>query len=124
MQTRLIGLWVVWLALWLTGCSEKDPRIEAAYDLIERVTPGYGKQFRLELIGQVDGEDAYEIDAGDGKIVLRGNNTIALATAFNQYLKYTCHAHVSWFGDQLHLPERLPLPEKPVKNTINGKYRV
>lgn len=32
-----------------TGCKN-DPRIQAAYDLIERVTPGYGEQFKLELM--------------------------------------------------------------------------
>lgn len=99
-------------------------KIKAAYDLIERVTPGYGKQFRLELIEPVNGQDAYEITSAKGKVILRGNNTISLATAYNQYLKYTCNAHVSWFGNQLNLPEVLPLPVKEVKNTINGKYRV
>ena len=92
--------------------------------MIERVTPGYGQQFKLELIEPVNGEDAYEIASTDGKILLRGNNTVSLATAYNQYLKYTCNAHVSWFGNQLDLPEQLPLPEKGIKNTINGKYRV
>lgn len=111
------------LALLSVGCTE-DPKIQAAYDLIERVTPGYGKQFRLELIEPVNGQDAYEIASVDGKVVLRGNNTVSLATAYNQYLKYTCNAHVSWFGNQLNLPEQLPLPQKEIKNTINGKYRV
>ena len=105
-----------------TGCKN-DPRIQAAYDLIERVTPGYGEQFKLELMEPIDGMDAYEITSDNGKVVLRGNNTISLATAFNQYLKYTCNAHVSWFGNQLDLPKQLPMPA-PVKNTINGKYRV
>lgn len=109
--------------MFFTGC-QSDPQIRAAYDLIERVTPGYGNQFKLELIAPVDGKDAYEIASADGKIVLRGNNTVSLATAYNHYLKYTCNAHVSWFGNQLNLPAKLPLPEQEVKNTINGKYRV
>ena len=106
------------------GGYGENPQIKAAYDLIERIAPGYGKQFKLELIAPVNGEDAYEIGSRKGKVVLRGNNTVALATAFNQYLKYTCQAHVSWFGDQLNLPKRLPMPEKLVRNAINGKYRV
>ena len=103
--------------------GKEDSQLRAAYDLIARVTPGYETQFELELIGQVDGKDAYEIMPGDGKVVLKGNNAVSIATAFNHYLKYTCHAHVSWLGDQLDLPERLPMPS-PVKNTIQGKYRV
>ena len=114
-------LWAL-LAVICTSC-QNEPQIQAAYDLIERVTPGYGRQFRLELIPPVDGQDAYEIDSDGGKVVLRGNNAISLATAFNQYLKYTCNAHVSWLGNQLELPDKLPLPV-PTKGTINDKYRV
>ena len=102
----------------------KDPHIKAVYALIERVTPGYGKQIKLQLIDPANGEDVYEISSEKGKVLLKGNNAIALSTAFNQYLKYTCNAHVSWLGNQLNLPENLPLPQKTIRNTINGKYRV
>ena len=51
-----------------TGCKN-DPRIQAAYDLIERVTPGYGEQFKLELMEPIDGMDAYEITSDNGKVV-------------------------------------------------------
>lgn len=97
---------------------------KAAYDLIERIIPGYGKQFRLEIIAPENGNDVYEIDRKGNKVVLRGNNAVALATAFNWYLKYTCQAHVSWFGNQLNLPDRLPLPQGKERRTIQGKYRV
>ena len=50
------------LATLCCACRE-DARITAAYDLIERVTPGYGEQFKLELIEPEDGQDVYEIDA-------------------------------------------------------------
>lgn len=118
---QIIALFII--TLLCAGCA-KDSQIQAAYDLIERVTPGYKSQFKLELIEPVDGQDVYQIAAEGGKIVLRGNNTVSLATAYNQYLKYTCNAHVSWFGNQLNLPQTLPLPAKEIKNTINGKYRV
>lgn len=113
----------LFIGLLFSACRQ-EPQLKAAFDLIERVTPGYGKQFLLELIPPSEtGEDVYELDSQDGKVVLRGNNTIALATAYNQYLKSYCKAHVSWFGNQLDLPEQLPLPDKMVRNTINGKYR-
>lgn len=100
-----------------------NPQVQAVYDLIERVTPGYGKQFSLELIESGKGKDIYEIAQGNGKIILRGNNAVALATAYNQYLKYHCNAHVSWFGNQLDLPKKLPIPTKTTRNDINGEYR-
>ena len=107
------------LKAWATGSSEK-----AEYDLIERVTPGYASQYRLEIIPSENGNDIYEVDGDGQKIILRGNNAVSLATAFNWYLKYTCHAHVSWFGNQLELPAKLPQPVHKERRIINGKYRV
>lgn len=104
--------------------SGKDKRIRAVYDLIERVTPGYSSQYRLELIAPDDGSDVYEVDGNGKQIILRGNTSVALATAFNWYLKYTCQAHVSWFGNQLQLPKKLPQPLQKERRTINGRYRV
>lgn len=99
--------------------------VKAARELIGRVTPGYEKQFILELIpaDPKSGEDVFEVDSRKGKVVLRGNNPVALASAYNWYLKYTCNAQLSWFGDQLNLPERLPLPTAKERRNINGKYR-
>ena len=102
-------VFLLFCILSLMSC-QKDPQIQAAYDLIERITPGYSQQFSLELIEPENGNDVYEVAGENGKVVLRGNNTVSLATAYNQYLKYHCNAHVSWFGDQLNLPATLPVP--------------
>lgn len=112
--------------LFLLPCPSHSrvKEVKAAYDLIERVTPGYGKQFTLELIAPDGDNDVYEIAGKGRKVVLRGNNAIALATAYNQYLKYYCHASISWTGDQLDLPKRLPVPSGVTRTPINGKYRV
>lgn len=98
--------------------------VQAVYDLIERVTPGYSPQFQLELIKPADGSDEFEITSRKGKVVLRGTSPVALASAFNHYLKYDCNAHLSWQGDQLNLTERLPLPKGKTRTRINGRYRV
>lgn len=117
-------VFILFFVMSLVSCVKTPLEVEATYALIERVTPGYGEQFVLELIESSDGKDLYEVSSKNGKILLRGNNAVSLATAFNQYLKYTCNAHVSWLGNNLNLPGKLPLPEKEIKNTINGKYRV
>lgn len=99
------------LLLW--SCASLPAQTEAAYRLIERMAPGYSKQFLLEQIPAENGADVYEIGSKDGKVLLRGNNPVAMATAFNQYLKYTCNAHVSWMGDHMDLPHKLPCPKRP-----------
>ena len=100
-------------------------RVEkTVFELIERVTPGYSGQYKLEVISDSDNKDIYEIDGDGKKVILRGNNVVALASAFNWYLKYTCNVHVSWFGNQLNLPATLPQPVRKEQRIIDSKYRV
>jgi alpha-N-acetylglucosaminidase len=88
---------------------------EAAGGLIQRLLPTQADKFVIETIPPENGKDVFEIESREGKIVLRGNNGVSLASALNWYLKYQCHCQVSWCGDQLNLPNPLPLPEKTRK---------
>lgn len=119
---KLICLAVL-TALPLTTMAQSGDA-QPIYDLIERVTPGYCDQYQIEFIEPTaSGEDHFEIDYRDSKVLLRGNTPVAIATAFNWYLKYTCKAQISWFGDQLNLPKTLPTPQ-PQQRVINGQFRV
>ncbi len=91
-----------------------QPFAESATALIARTVPApQAALFRCEVIPAADGKDVYEIESCGGKIVLRGNSGVALASAFYHYLKEFCHCHVSWNGDQLSLPAVLPaVPQK------------
>ena len=72
-------LLVIGLFFLSTAFKKEDTGIRAVYDLIERVTPGYGKQFVLEQIpAGTDGQDVYEIGGKKGKVILRGNNPVSL----------------------------------------------
>ena len=122
-MNRVVVTLVGFMACIVSALAATAP-VQAVYDLIERVTPGYSPQFQLELIKPGDGSDEFEITSRKGKVVLRGTSPVALASAFNHYLKYNCNAHLSWQGDQLNLPERLPLPKGKTRTRINGRYRV
>lgn len=91
--------------------------------LIERVIPGYSKQFKLELIENKE-RDIFEIEGVNNQIVLRGNSPVSIASALNYYLKYHCNAHFSWCGNQLDLPRKLPVPKEKYTKVIGQKYRV
>lgn len=123
-MNKIKSFFVLLFCLCSLSVSGKDKRVKAVYDLIERVTPGYSSQYRLELIAPDNGSDVYEVDGNGKQVILRGNTSVALATAFNWYLKYTCQAHVSWFGNQLQLPKKLPQPLAKERRLINGRYRV
>ncbi|MGL5704087.1 MAG: alpha-N-acetylglucosaminidase [Tannerellaceae bacterium] len=120
MKNKLIMLCMVLLANMAVYAQT-----QSSYDLIERITPGYSDQFTIEINPDNNGgEDYFEIGSKDGKVLLKGNNPVSVATAFNWYLKYYCKCQISWFGDQLYLPKKLVRPTAIERKTINGKYRV
>lgn len=57
----------------------------ASFAFIERSIPGKATSFLIEELPQQQGKDVFEIDNKNGKIVLRGNNGIAIASALNYY---------------------------------------
>lgn len=123
-----VSIFLLSVILLMGSCTSrheyKNPILTASNDLIERVIPGYSGQFILEIINPENEKDLFEVDQKAGKVCLRGNNAVAIASAFNWYLKYTCNAHLSWCGNQLNLPGRLPLPQSKTRKTIEAKYRV
>lgn len=72
---------------------------DAAARLVKRVFPAAASEFVFEKISDVPASEkiVYEIDnAPGGKIVVRGNTTVALTSGFYQYLKSFCHGQITW----------------------------
>jgi len=92
--------------------------------LIKRVLPKHSSFFLVEQIAQENGKDVFEIEGENGRIVLRGNTPVEVASALKWYLKYYCHVQQSWCGDNMDLPEKLPVPEKKTHITSPYKDRV
>ena len=61
--------------------------VQAAQALIARVLPGHANEFLCEIIPPDAGSDVFEIGARDGKVLLRGDDAVSLAMAFNWYLR-------------------------------------
>lgn len=108
-----------------------DP-ITAIEGLVSRILgKEYVTLFVFEVINPdpVTGHDVFEIATNTTakKPVLRGNNGVALASAFNFYLKYNCKCSISWgrdgTGDQLNVSQPLPLPTSVKRMVSPVKYR-
>lgn len=82
--------------------------------LIQRVTPQAASQFSVQSLALPSGKEGFEIRGANNAIVLRGNTRVAQASAYGWYLKHVANAHLSWNGDQLKLPARLPAPSTPI----------
>ena len=106
-----IGLFAAWLWQGLpAGATEDDVAVRR---LIERIVPGHVQDFIIETITAPAGENVFEVEPRDGKIVLRGDSPLSQAVAFNWYLKHDAFVDVSWYADDaVNVPDKLPLPEK------------
>ena len=100
-------------------------------DLIDRVAgDGYGDKFDIELIPAEESTryDVWEVDwnPSSGRPVLRGNDAVSLATAFNYYLKYYCYqdfTYVATAVNDIVMPEPLPKVSQKVHNVFRYEYR-
>ena len=95
----------------------------SSYALIARVIPRAAPHFKVEYISSSRGKDVFEIEGVKEKIVLRGNNGIAIASALYYYLTTYCHCQVTWNGTNLHLPAKLPVPASKVRKNTPYQYR-
>jgi alpha-N-acetylglucosaminidase len=91
---------------------------EASAALIKRLLPAYFQHFKVEPLQSTNSKDRFELESRGGKIILRGNNGVAIASALYHYLTEYVHCQVTWNGSNLKMPAQLPqIGEKVVKNT-------
>lgn len=85
----------------------------AAACLIKRIVPAHAASFVIEPLRTTDHRNAFEIESRDGKIMLRGDNGVSVASALFHYLRHYAHCDLSWNGNSLQLPDTLPhIPQK------------
>jgi len=77
----------------------------------------------IDSIAAENGKDVFEISTKDDKIVLAGSSPVAVASALNWYLKYTCHMQFSQAGQNLDLPDPLPMVKEKIHIASPHKYR-
>ena len=104
--------------------GEDQINIQAIKGLIERVSPNHLHDFIIEGLPGHEKQETFELESRNGKIVLRGNTTLALAKAFNYYLNHYCHTSVSWYlAEPIEVPALLPPVNKPVRESCRFQKR-
>ncbi len=95
-----------------------------AYGLAKRVLKDKADQFIFERIDKNNTEDLFEISGRNGKILIKGNNGISIASGLNWYLKKYCKVQFTVVDEQLNLPAKLPQPTstEQVRTTYNYRY--
>ena len=90
--------------------------IENVYGIIERTTGArYRDWFTFELAANMQNDnDYYELNMVDGKVHIKGNDGVSLASGVNYYYKNYCHVMISEQANQTKMPEAIV----PVEGTI------
>ncbi|HEX6426901.1 MAG TPA: alpha-N-acetylglucosaminidase [Niastella sp.] len=96
---------------------------KASLSLIQRILPKHATLFIVEAIPAENGKDIFEVESRAGKIVLRGNNGLSVASALYHYLTEYCHCQITWNGTNLQLPATLPVIKEKVHKVTPYTYR-
>lgn len=68
--------------------------------------------------------ERFTVESRDGKILISGSSTSAMAVGLNWYLRYCCNVEVSWFRyDTRRLPSSLPTLESPFTSEARVEKR-
>lgn len=111
------------LCLSLNVAAQKNDKI-AAEAFVKRIVKNHAASFEINYIASAaNGNDIFELESKNGKIVLSGNNNISIASALNHYLRNYANCLISWNGSNLKLPATLPKVPSKVSKTTPYKYR-
>ncbi|WP_413669050.1 alpha-N-acetylglucosaminidase [Mucilaginibacter sp. Mucisp86] len=103
--------------------TQAQLHVPSSYALIKRVVPGYAQNFIVQPLPESEARDVFEVEGNKGKIILRGNNGVAVASALYYYLTEYAHCQITWNGTNLNLPAHLPAPAKKIHKTTPYQYR-
>lgn len=85
--------------------------------LLDRTIPSSHRSlFALSVSedGAEVGDDFFTIRTAKNRVSIVGNTPVSAAFGLNWYLKYYCHTSLSWCGDQMVLPAKLPMLKEPL----------
>ena len=105
------------------GIAFGQLNIAASKALLQRIVPNHASQFVIEATQPNGGKDVFEIESRNNKIVLKGNNGVAIASALYHYLDNYCHAQITWNGTNLNLPKVLPKLANKIHQQTPYEYR-
>ena len=100
-----------------------DNEIKAVEALGRRVLKAEIRKFEFHHIDSEHEKDIFEIETIGGKIVISGNSGISMAAGLNYYLNNYCGSSVSWLGNNINIPFRLPVVKPKISVSTSYIYR-
>lgn len=93
-------------------------------DFVLRNTPKIADAFEFRTCESDNGFDTYQVFDEDKKIVICGNNKIAMAMGYYKYLHDCCNVMLVSGDYDISYIKSAPLPEKKITCTVRQKIRM
>ncbi|MBO5019950.1 MAG: alpha-N-acetylglucosaminidase N-terminal domain-containing protein, partial [Clostridia bacterium] len=105
--------------------TDEDTYNEVYGIVARRIGEEYKNWFTFNLSDnpKSNGYDFFEISFSNGKINIKGNNGVSLATGLNHYLKYYCKVNICQVGDQAKMPADIVPLDLPVFKETKARVR-
>ncbi|CAL4086012.1 unnamed protein product, partial [Meganyctiphanes norvegica] len=108
--------------------TSEEIQAAAVRNLLQRLLQDRAEEINVTVdrsLGPL-GKDTFRIVSpsvagGTSGVEVVGSSGVAAAWGLHHYLKYYCHAHISWEADQLALPKTWP--KATIKVTSNDRFR-
>jgi alpha-N-acetylglucosaminidase len=117
---RRLLLCLAFARITIAGMAQLDK--QASYALINRMLPAHAGSFIVEELPSA-GKDSFGLESRGARIMLLGNNGVAIASALYYYLGHYCHCQSTWNGSNLHLPAKLPIINGMIRRSSPYAYR-
>ena len=89
--------------------------------LISRRSPEFAENFILETLEVEDGRNIFSYEPCDGKVLLKGTDTVCLAVAYYRFMRDCCGAYFT--ADHSLAYGEFVLPAEKSEGEIKAKYR-
>ncbi len=89
--------------------------------LISRCSPELVENFILETIEVEDGRNIFSYESSDGKVLLKGTDTVCLAVAYYHFMRDYCGAYFA--ADHSLAYGEFELPNEKSEGEIKAEYR-
>ncbi|MGW1891465.1 alpha-N-acetylglucosaminidase [Streptomyces sp. NPDC002004] len=87
-----------------------------------RLLPHHWEQLAFRTVPAHHG-DVFEVSGGRGRITVAGTTPAVQLTGLNHYLRQVAHANITWAGEQVGLPARLPAVTGTLTRRANVPHR-
>jgi alpha-N-acetylglucosaminidase len=105
------------------AAAQGGREFQAVSDLANRVAPWLSPKLVFNRIAPDQGNDVFELETADDKVIIRASDASGAATGLNWYLKYYCHRSISHVGNNIAPVSPLPRVARRVRRVSRFKYR-